>query len=236
VLRIESVNAGYGQLQILFEVTVEAKPRSITVLLGPNGSGKSTLLKTVFGLTKVYSGRILFEDRDITRVPPHERARLGIAYVPQTGNVFESLSVEENLKLAGHGLGKREFMEKLREVFDIFPFLRDVLKRRAAQLSGGQRQMLGVAMALIRSAKLIMLDEPTAALAPKVAVEVMEKLVELVRRGITILMAEQNALLALKYADWAYLLVSGQVRFAGSAEELLARKDLAELYLGLKHA
>jgi len=236
VLRIESVNAGYGQLQILFEVTVEAKPRSITVLLGPNGSGKSTLLKTVFGLTKVYSGRILFEDRDITRVPPHERARLGIAYVPQTGNVFESLSVEENLKLAGHGLGKREFLEKLREVFDIFPFLRDVLKRRAAQLSGGQRQMLGVAMALIRSAKLIMLDEPTAALAPKVAVEVMEKLVELVRRGVTILMAEQNALLALKYADWAYLLVSGQVRFAGSAEELLARKDLAELYLGLRHA
>lgn len=236
MLRIESVNAGYGQLQILFEVTVEAKPRSITVLLGPNGSGKSTLLKTVFGLTKVYSGRILFEDRDITRVPPHERARLGIAYVPQTGNVFESLSVEENLKLAGHGLGKREFLEKLREVFDIFPFLRDVLKRRAAQLSGGQRQMLGVAMALIRSAKLIMLDEPTAALAPKVAVEVMEKLVELVRRGVTILMAEQNALLALKYADWAYLLVSGQVRFAGSAEELLARKDLAELYLGLRHA
>ena len=236
MLRVESVNAGYGQLQILFDVSIEVKPGTITVLLGPNGSGKSTLLKTIFGLTRIYSGRIIFDGTDITRAPPHERARMGIAYVPQSGNVFETLTVEENLKLAGHRLGRREFAEKLREVLDLFPFLRDVMRRRAAQLSGGQRQMLGVAMALIREARLVMLDEPTAALAPRAAAEVMSKLVELVRRGVTILMAEQNALLALRYADWAYLLVSGQVRFAGPADELLARKDLAELYLGLKTA
>ncbi len=233
MLLVNDVSAGYGKLQILYGVNVEVSRGSIVALLGPNGSGKSTLLKTVFGLTTVYSGTVTYNGRDITYMPPHARARLGIAYLPQVGNVFGNLTVEENLKMAAYTISRDTFLERLDKVYGLFPILREFRKRRAGQLSGGQRQMLGIAMALVRDAKLIILDEPTAMLAPKAAQEIADTIVELRRSGITILLAEQNAMLAMDIADKVYILASGRVIFEGPPSDLLARPDLGKLYLGL---
>jgi len=234
MLRTESLNAGYGKLHILYDVDFEAPRREITVVVGPNGSGKSTLLKALFGLATIYSGKVYLEDKDITRLPPHRRARLGLAYVPQLDNVFSSLTVEENLKMAGYLLEPRELKDKIDLVLEIFPSLKKYLKRKAGTLSGGERQMLAIAMCLIRDAKILLLDEPTAQLAPKIATYILDKIVELRDRlGITIVLVEQNAKKALEIGDKAYLLVSGRVVFKGKAQELLEHKELGKLYLGL---
>ncbi len=234
MLKTESLNAGYGKLHILYDIDFEAPKREITVVVGPNGSGKSTLLKALFGLATIYSGRVVLEDKDITKLPPHKRARLGIAYVPQMDNVFASLTVEENLKMAGYLLDPKELKDRIDLVLDIFPNLRKYLKRKAGTLSGGERQMLAIAMCLIRDARLLLLDEPTAQLAPKIATYILEKIAELRDRlGITIVLVEQNARKALEIGDRAYLLVSGRVVFRGKASELLEHKELGKLYLGL---
>lgn len=234
MLSVRRLNAGYGKFQILYDVSIEAPPNQITVLLGPNGSGKSTLLKSISGLTTVYSGEVWYNGVNITELPPHERAKLGIAYLPQTGSVFSELTVEENLKMAAYLLPREEYGKRLEEIFAMFPVLKEFRKRRAGSLSGGQRQMLAIAMAIMRNAKFIMLDEPTAMLAPKVAYEVVEKILELKKAGITVLLAEQNALLALEIADRAYLLVSGKVVYEGGATELLKNPELGKMYLGLR--
>ncbi len=234
MLRTEDLNAGYGKLHILYDIDFEAPKREITVVVGPNGSGKSTLLKALFGLASIYSGKIYLEDRDITKLPPYRRARLGLAYVPQLDNVFASLTVEENLKMAGYLLEPRELKDRIDLVLDLFPNLRKYLKRKAGTLSGGERQMLAIAMCLIRDARILLLDEPTAQLAPKIATYILEKIVELRDRlGITIVLVEQNAKKALEVGDRAYLLVSGRVVFNGKAQELLEHKELGKLYLGL---
>lgn len=235
VVKAEKVNAGYGRFHIIFDVDVEARRGEILVIVGPNGSGKSTLLKTIFGLTRIYSGRILFEGRDITREPPHVRAKLGIAYLPQTGNIFTELSVKENLKMACYGLEASVAEERVREVLEFFPFLRYKLSSKAKTLSGGQRQLLAMAMALIRRPKLLMFDEPTAGLAPKAAKEVVEKILWLREElGKTIIWVEQNARLALEKGDNAILMVSGRVAYRGPARELLADRELGRKYLGVK--
>ncbi len=234
MLTVSQLNAGYGKLHILYDVDFEAPYREITVVVGPNGSGKSTLLKALFGLATIYSGKIEFEKQDITRLPPHKRARLGIAYVPQTDNVFATLTVEENLRMAGYLLEPAELKERIDLVLDIFPVLRDYLKKKAGALSGGERQMVAIAMCLIRNAKMLLLDEPTAQLAPKIATYILNKIVELRDRlGITIVLVEQNAKKALEIGDKAYLLVSGKVAFRSKAQELLEHKELGKLYLGL---
>ncbi len=235
VIKAEKVNAGYGRFHIIFDVDVEVKKGEILVVVGPNGSGKSTLLKTMFGLTRIYSGRILFEGRDITREPPHVRAKRGIAYLPQTGNIFAELSVRENLKMACYGLEQSIAEERIREVLEFFPFLKYKLSNKAKTLSGGQRQLLAMAMALVRRPKLLMFDEPTAGLAPKAAKEVVEKILWLREDlGKTIIWVEQNAKLALEKGDNALLMVSGRVAYHGSARELLADRELGRRYLGVK--
>lgn len=234
MLRLEGLNAGYGKLQILYDVSLVFPEGKISVIIGPNGSGKSTLLKTIFGLTKVYSGKILFDDKDITSLPPHRIASLGIAYLPQTNNVFENLTVEENLKMAGYTLSKEEFESRVSRSLDFFPQLKVYMKRKARQLSGGERQMLAIAMSLIRKPKLMMFDEPTAALAPKVAYQVLRSIVRLKNElGITVILVEQNAKAALEIADKASLLVSGKVVFDGPPGELLQNPELGKMYLGV---
>ncbi len=234
MLTTSQLNAGYGKLHILYDVDFEAPHREITVVVGPNGSGKSTLLKALFGLATIFSGKIEFEKQDITRLPPHKRARLGIAYVPQVDNVFTTLTVEENLKMAGYLLEPSELKERIDLVLDIFPVLKDYMKKKAGALSGGERQMVAIAMCLIRNAKMLLLDEPTAQLAPKIATYILNKIVELRDRlGITIVLVEQNAKKALEIGDRAYLLVSGRVVFRGKAQELLEHRELGKLYLGL---
>ncbi|ACB40725.1 ABC transporter ATP-binding protein [Pyrobaculum neutrophilum] len=233
MIKTEGLDAGYGKLQVLFGVDFVAQPGKITAVLGPNGSGKSTLLKAIFGIAKIYGGRVYVGDRDVTKLPTHERAQLGVAYVSQLRNVFSTLSVLENLRLAGYGLSKDEFEERLREVAEVVP-LRDILGRRAGELSGGWRQLVAIAMALMRRANIFMLDEPTAQLAPKMANQVLEVVAKLREAGHTVVLVEQNARLALEVADDAYLLVSGRVHWSGPARKLLEERELGRLYLGLR--
>lgn len=234
MLEIERLNAGYGKLQILYDVSLSFPSRKISTVIGPNGSGKSTLLKTVFGLTRVFSGKIYFEGKDITGLPPHKIAGMGISYLPQTNNVFENLTVEENLKMAGYTLTREELNERLPAVLDLFPILRAYMKKKAFQLSGGERQMLAIAISLMRKPRVIMFDEPTAALAPKIAFQVLNSIVRLRDEfNITVILVEQNAKAALEIADRAFLLVGGRVILEGPSEELLKNPDLGRMYLGV---
>ncbi len=235
ILEVRDVSAGYGKLQILFNVSMEVYPGDIFVIVGPNGSGKSTLLKTIFGLTTIYKGSIRFNGTELVRKPPHYIAKTGIAYLPQTDNVFAQLTVAENLKMAAYTLSKDEAEERIAEVLERFPLLKARLKDKALTLSGGQRQILAMAMSLIRKPKLMMFDEPTGALAPKLAAEVLREIEKLRDElGITIILVEQNAKKALEMGDKALLLVGGRVTYRGSARELLEHPELGTLYLGLR--
>jgi len=237
MLKIEGINAGYGRLHVLFDVTTKVKDKGITVLVGPNGSGKSTLLKTVLGITQVYSGKILFNGRNITGLPPHVVTKLGIAYLPQVDSVFANLKVRENLLMAGYILSRDEAKERTREVLGEFPVLNEYVDRRAGTLSGGERQMLAMAIAMMRRPKIMLFDEPTASLAPKMALEVLEKIISLRDNyGMTLVLAEQNARRALEHGDEAILLVSGKVIYEGGSLDLLNHPELGKVYLGIKTA
>ncbi|MCE4599649.1 MAG: ABC transporter ATP-binding protein [Desulfurococcales archaeon] len=233
MVEVVNINAGYGRLQTLFDVSTEIPEGLITVIVGPNGAGKSTLLKTIFGLTRVYSGKILFEGRDITSLPPHDRAKLGMSFIFQLDNVFAGLTVYENLRLAGYDLPESVFEERLREVYEMFPRLKARRNQKAATLSGGEKQMLAMSIGLVRKPKLFLIDEPTAGLAPKLAREVLASVRVLNEQGYTVVLVEQNVKASLEIGDKGILVVNGKIAFDGPAEELLARKDLAKMYLGI---
>ena len=234
MLNVNGVSAGYGKLQIIEDVTVEAHPDRITVIVGPNGSGKSTLLKTIAGLTNIYRGQIGLDGVPISGLPSHEIARLGIAYLPQTESTFTHLTVTENFKMAGYTVSNVDFEERLEKALSLFPKLNNYLETRVSRLSGGERQMVAMTMALLRKPTVMMFDEPTANLAPIIATQVLNTILYLSKgSGITILLVEQNAARALKIGDYAYLLASGRVIFKGTTKELLEHKELGKLYLGL---
>jgi branched-chain amino acid transport system ATP-binding protein len=233
LLTIEKLNAGYKTLQILFDVTITAPRNLLTVVVGPNGSGKSTLLKTVFGLTKIYSGKVFLDGLDITGLPPHKVAEQGIAYLPQVDNVFSNLTVYENLLIAGYGLKRDE--DAVTDVLEMFPHLKTYRNKKAAEMSGGERQMLAIAMALIRKPKLMLFDEPTGNLSPKMATQILNMIKELRdSHGKTIILAEQNAKKALEIGDKAVLLVSGRPVYEGDSRTLLQHEELGKLYLGIR--
>jgi branched-chain amino acid transport system ATP-binding protein len=233
LLTIEKLNAGYKTLQILFDVTITAPRNLLTVVVGPNGSGKSTLLKTVFGLTKIYSGKVFLDGLDITGLPPHKVAEQGIAYLPQVDNVFSNLTVYENLLIAGYGLKRDE--DAVTDVLEMFPHLKTYRNRKAAEMSGGERQMLAIAMALIRKPKLMLFDEPTGNLSPKMATQILNVIKDLRdSHGKTIILAEQNAKKALEIGDKAVLLVSGRPVYEGDSQTLLQHEELGKLYLGIR--
>jgi branched-chain amino acid transport system ATP-binding protein len=233
LLTIEKLNAGYKTLQILFDVTITAPRNLLTVVVGPNGSGKSTLLKTVFGLTKIYSGKVFLDGLDITGLPPHKVAEQGIAYLPQVDNVFSNLTVYENLLIAGYGLKRDE--DAVTDVLEMFPHLKTYRNKKAAEMSGGERQMLAIAMALIRKPKLMLFDEPTGNLSPKMATQILNVIKELRdSHGKTIILAEQNAKKALEIGDKAVLLVSGRPVYEGNSQTLLQHEELGKLYLGIR--
>jgi len=234
LLEVKKISAGYGSLQILAEVSLSAKDKQITVIVGPNGSGKSTLLKSVFGLTRIYSGEIAFDGKIITGLPTHKIARMGIAYLPQVESVFPSLTIRENLRMAGYTVNGPNLEAQIKQVSEMFPILQEARNRKASLLSGGERQMLAMAMALIRDPRLIMFDEPTANLSPKLALLVLSKIVEIRDRlGVTVILVEQNARKALEIGNRTYLLASGRCMFEGKPEELLAHPELSRLCLGL---
>jgi branched-chain amino acid transport system ATP-binding protein len=235
VISIQDLEAGYGPLHVLFGITTTYHRDLITAIVGPNGSGKSTLLKTIFGLTKVFKGRIVFDGRDITGKPPHFVSRLGIAYLPQTDNVFANLTVRENVMMATYGMPRDLAAVRVEEVKSFIPVVEKYWSRKAGSLSGGERQLVAMAMALIRRPKVILFDEPTANLSPKFAKLVLEQIVRLRDDlKITVLLVEQNALRALEHGDRAQLLVSGQLIYDGPARDLLENRELGRIYLGLR--
>ena len=234
LLTVEKVSSGYGSLQVLNEVSLRAEPNRITVIVGPNGSGKSTLLKTIAGLTSLYQGQVTLDGKVISNLPPHEIARLGVAYLPQTESTFTKLTVAENFKMAGYTVDMEDFQERKGSALKIFPKLTAYMNTRVANLSGGERQMVAMSMALLRKPNTIMFDEPTANLAPVIATQVLDTIVYLSQNtGITIILVEQNATRALQIGHYAYLLVNGSTVFEGTTKALLEHKELGRLYLGL---
>jgi len=187
------------------------------------------------GITRVYSGKILFNGNNILGQPPHAVTKLGIAYLPQVGNVFANLKVKENLTMASYILSRNEAKKRTDEVLEDFPVLKEYMNRRAGTLSGGERQMLAMAMAMMRRPKIMLFDEPTASLAPKIALEVLDKIAGMREKfGMTVVLAEQNARRALEHGDQAILLVSGRVMYEGGSKELLNHEELGKVYLGIK--
>ncbi len=234
MIRSRDLCSGYGKLRVLFNVNMEAEPNKITVVVGPNGAGKTTLLNSISGLATIHSGRVYFGYRNITGLPPHKISRLGISYVPQMGNVFANLSVEENLRVAGYALDQKKLADRLELVFGMFPVLKDFRHRRAGTLSGGERRMLAIGMGLMKEPKVMLLDEITTDLAPIFVKKVLEKVVELRDElKISVILVEQHAVRALQIADKAYLLVSGTIRYEGDPQELLNHREFAKLYLGV---
>jgi branched-chain amino acid transport system ATP-binding protein len=234
LLVVENLSVGYEKMEIVSGVNFTVEKEEIFVIVGPNGSGKSTLLKGLFGLVRIFGGRVILGGRDITHLPPYKRSLLGLSYLPQLGNTFESLTVWENLVLAAHDLPRDEFTGRLENVLEILPDIKRFMNRKVHTLSGGERQMLALAMGLLRNPFLLMMDEPTAALSPKLASRVFQQVLELRKNhGLSILLVEQNALKALEIGDKALLLVSGQPKFYGPAQDLLKSEELARLYLGV---
>jgi branched-chain amino acid transport system ATP-binding protein len=215
-------------------VNVSIEPGKITAMVGPNGAGKTTLLNSIMGLATIYSGKILLGGIDITKMPPHKVARLGVAYIPQLFSVFSNLTVEENLRVAAYTLPEEKLRDRLELVYSMFPVLKEFSKRKAGTLSGGERRMLAISMGLVKEPKVMLLDEITTDLAPIMAKKVLEKVVEL--RDVlklTIFLVEQYAVRALQIADKAYLLVSGTIRYEGEPQELLKHPEFSKLYLGV---
>ncbi len=229
LLEISDVFARYADVDILQGVSLAVEAGNLVALLGPNGAGKSTLLKAIIGLLPPRAGRIRFAGREATATSPEAKVAMGIGYVPQVANVFPSLTVLENLEVSIRHGGNGSM---IRTVLEWFPALGGKLRLRAAVLSGGERQMLAIARALVTRPKLLLLDEPTAALAPVVARSIMDQILRIRQAGTAILMVEQNARLALRVADWAYVLEMGRNALDGAGPELLSDPRVRDLYLG----
>ncbi len=236
VIETKDLDSGYGKLQILRGISITVNKGELVTIIGPNGSGKSTLIKTIIGLVPAWNGSIIINNSiDITRMKPYEIVKSGIPinYVPQVSNVFPTLSVKENLHLGAlPQKNKENIPSDLEKMFEIFPILKERINQKAALLSGGERQMLALARALMSNPDILLLDEPTAALAPIYADEIFAKILELKELGISILLVEQRATRALKISDRGYVLVSGEVAYADDAINLINNKKVGELYLG----
>jgi branched-chain amino acid transport system ATP-binding protein len=237
VLETRALVAGYERdLPIVRGVDLAVRAAEFVVLLGPNGAGKSTLVKAIAGLAPVHSGSVLLNGDDITLMATHQKIRRGLAFVPQTENIFTTLTIEENLLLAADVLPKNVRGRRIAELYAIFPDLATRIGLRAGQLSGGQRQMLGAARALVVEPSVLILDEPSAGLSPKIVAEVFARLKAINASGVTIILVEQNVKAALAVADRAIILVEGEARHEGPAASLAGDPIIAELYLGAPRA
>ena len=232
LLEVEGLEAGYEQVAVLHGVSLEAAPGEIVAVIGPNGAGKSTLLKAVYGLARVRAGTVRYDGADVTHKRAHELTELGLNFVPQTDNVFPSLSIAENLAVAVGVLPRAERPAALMRIHELFPLLRERRRQRAGTLSGGQRKLVALARALVTGPHLLLLDEPSAGLAPRAMDEVFAKLAEIRELGIAIVIVEQNARRVLALADRGYVLELGRNRYEGTGSGLLHDPKVAELYLG----
>ena len=227
----EAMTGGYGDADILHDCTIGVDEGEIAVVVGPNGAGKSTAMKAVFGMLGLRSGRVMMDGEDITALKPQERVRKGMGFVPQTNNVFPSLTVLENLEM-GAFVRADDVAETLFQVLELFPVLKEKADQPAGELSGGQRQQVAVGRALMTQPKVLMLDEPTAGVSPIVMDELFDRIIEVARTGIAILMVEQNAKQALHIADKGFVLVQGRNRYTDTGQALLADNNVRKAFLG----
>ena len=230
-LSAENMLGGYGETTILNGCSISVEKGEIAVIVGPNGAGKSTAMRAIFGMLNLQAGKVIFDNQDITSLKPQERVGRGMGFVPQTNNVFTSMTVLENMEIGGF-INKDRFEENVQEVFKLFPILQEKEKQLVGELSGGQRQQVAVGRALMTNPKILMLDEPTAGVSPIVVKELFEKIIEISKTGIAILMVEQNAKQALNIADHGFVLVQGENRYTDKGSNLLANKDVRKAFLG----
>ena len=225
------MTGGYGGADILKRSTISVDFGEIAVIVGPNGAGKSTAMKAMFGMLDLRAGSVLLNGEFITSLPPQHRVQRGMGFVPQTQNVFTSMTVEENLEMGGF-IRSDDFNDTIEEIYNLFPVLREKRAQPAGELSGGQRQQVAVGRALMTQPKVLMLDEPTAGVSPIVMDELFDRIIDVARTGIAILMVEQNAKQALAIADRGYVLVQGENRYTDSGDALLANPDVRRAFLG----
>ena len=237
ILEVDNVYSGYGETEILHGVSIEINENEIVTIIGPNGCGKSTLMKTIFGLLRATSGNINFLINDkltsINNFDTENLIKQGLSYVPQSDNVFPSLTIEENLEM-GSFIQEEGMTESIESMYDLFPILKEKRNDPASQLSGGQRQMLAFARAMMLKPRLIILDEPSAGLAPNLVSSVFETILTIHKAGVAVLMVEQNAKAALERSNRGYVLATGENRADGTGKSLLKNKEIASLYLGGK--
>ena len=227
----DKLTGGYGGADILHDCTIAAEKGEIAVIVGPNGAGKSTAMKAVFGMLQIRKGSVKLDGEDITALSPQARVAKGMAFVPQNNNVFPSMSVQVNLEM-GAFLRRDDINTTMEQVFELFPILKEKRRQNAGELSGGQRQQVAVGRSLMTQPKLLMLDEPTAGVSPIVMDELFDRIIEVARTGISILMVEQNARQALNIADKGYVLVQGENRFTDTGQALLNDPEVRKSFLG----
>jgi branched-chain amino acid transport system ATP-binding protein len=234
MLEVSDLVSGYGKSEVLRGISLNVARGQIVTVIGPNGAGKSTLFRTIFGLLPARKGRVLFENEDLSKLPPLARIQRGIALVPQGRNVFPDLSVLENMEMGAYTVkNKKQVQDTMEECYHLFPVLRERVKQRAGTLSGGEQQMLVIARALMSKPRFIMLDEPSLGISPRLVKEIF-KTIDVINKtaNITICLVEQNANIALKHGHFGYVMEGGQIRMSGSTQELMNDERVKHAYLG----
>ncbi|MBW2145648.1 MAG: ABC transporter ATP-binding protein [Deltaproteobacteria bacterium] len=231
ILEAKDIRSGYGETEILHNVSIYVEKEEIVAIIGPNGAGKSTLMKTIFGLIRPSQGSVCLSGENITGLRPDKIVHKGMCYVPQSNNIFPSLNVRENLEMGAY-IRVDDFSQRLQEIFSYFPILRERQRQRAGSLSGGEQQMLAMGRALMLNPRVLLLDEPSAGLAPRMVEEIFSKIAEIKKTGVAILMVEQNAKKALSHSDRGYVMAMGEKKYEGNGKKLLDDPEVGRLYLG----
>jgi ABC-type branched-subunit amino acid transport system ATPase component len=233
LLKVDQITCGYGDMQVLTDVSMQVQRGEVVSIIGPNGAGKSTVMKAVFGLLHPWTGKIEFDGVDISRHEPYQIVETGMCYVPQVANVFTELTVDENLDMGAFVRSDDQVGQRKQQIFELFPRLHERRRQKAGKMSGGERQMVAMGSALMLDPKLVLLDEPSAGLAPKMVDHIFERIVHINREfNIAVMMVEQNAKQSLQMAHRGYVMASGENRVEGTGQELLNDPDVARLYLG----
>ena len=234
VLEVDNITSGYGEVQILWGVSLKLEPNKLTALVGSNGAGKTTMLRTVCGLLRTWQGKVTFDGEDITRVPAYARANAGLTLVPEGRQLFTDMTVHENLEMGAFTKRSQAHMKKnLDRVYDMFPRLNERRWQKSGTLSGGEQQMLAVARGLMAEPRILMLDELSLGLSPRLTLDLFASLQRLKQEGVTMLLVEQNVAMAMAVSDYAYVFGEGKVKFEGPARQLAKKPEIREAYLGV---